>query len=142
MVKNIEKINYEYYDYKSSIEKIKLDHLKIQVVMKQYILKDTPLEMFPIFIGAVSLCKFIVTYVDLYSNNNNNNNSTMPNPLIQSGIIQHFITLCVGNKKKKMKKKQNQKAIMITITIVAQYMKHYFQNHHGSFHIILCYGMY
>ena len=94
------------------LKKIELDHLKkIQVVMKQYILKDTPLEMFPIFIGAVSLCKFIVTYVDLYSNNNNNNNnSTMPNPLIQSGIIQHFITLCVGNKKKKMKKKQNQKS--------------------------------
>eukprot|EP00943_MAST-04B_sp_MAST-4B-sp1_P004052 g4052.t1 len=89
------------------LQKLKIDHIKkIQGAVKAYVLKGTPYEMFPIFIGAVSLCKFIVTYIDLYSQNVTTTGAT--GPLIQAGIIQHLITLCVGNNRKKVKKKTKQ----------------------------------
>ena len=80
---------------------------KVNNFLRQFTLRNAPVDEFSQFMGIVSLCKFVATHTSSLSG--------APDLLLQSGILQNFITLGLGFRKtnslKRSKEKKGAKSI-------------------------------
>ena len=74
---------------------------KVNNFLKEFTLRNTPVDEFSQFMGTVSLCKFVATHTSSLNG--------APDLLLQSGILQNFITLGLGLRKTNFLKRSKEK---------------------------------
>ena len=76
---------------------------KVNNFLRQFTLRNTPVDEFSQFMGIVSLCKFVATHTSSLNG--------APDLLLQSGILQNFITLGLGFRKTNFLKRSKEKKV-------------------------------